>query len=209
MGQRLEVNNMSIKQKIGAGLAIGSMVAGVLAPASAFAATNINVKNNGFGSFNHVWSFKYDKKKVKQKNKTRVNSFVSSYSNTGGNHSSFNTGGTNTINSGSTTTGVAIGVTGNSNVNEDSQGCCCDGGDTTIQISGNSAFSHNGVGVFEGCKDVVKQGNKTSVNTTVITSSKTGHNSSSFNTGGNNSVESGDTTTSVVISVEGGTNTNN
>lgn len=199
---------MNIKQKITTAIATGAMLMTMAAPAS-FAASNITIKGNGFWSKNHVFSFSSSKKVVRQRNNTNVNTTVVSKSNTGGNKSSFNTGGSNSITTGNTTTNTTVNVAAGSNYNS-GEGCCCDGeGETTVTIQGNGALSHNGALVAESCKDIVNQSNKTVVNTTIVSSSNTGGNSSNFNTGGEgNTTDTGNTSTTAGVTVIGSANTN-
>ena len=197
---------MGIKAKIGGALAIGTMLATVLAPGAALASTNVNISGNGWWSKNGAAVVSAKKNVVKQSNKTNVNTFVGTYSNTGNNHSSFNVGGTNSIDTGSTSTVTGISVTGNTNTN--TSNCGCDASNTSVHISDNGAGSWNGALVVNLNKNVVNQSNTTNVNTTVFTTSNTGGNSSSFNVGGGNTTTTGDVSTGVVVSVEGGSNSN-
>ncbi len=198
---------MNIKQKIGGAIATGALFASIVAPA-AFAAP-VTISGNGPLSSNHAVVVKASKSTVKQKNVTVANTAVFNKSNTGGNKTSFNTGpGSNSITSGSTTTTTTVTVTGGENVNT-AESCCCDGqGVTDISIIGNGALSHNGALVVDLCKNSVKQTNITVANTVVASSSNTGNNSASFNTGGDQTITTGGATTSTTVSVSGATNSN-
>lgn len=78
---------------------------------------------------------------------------------------------------------------------------------TNVQVSGNGAFSKNGVVVAKSTSNTVVQTNVTKVKNTVGTTQNTGKNSASFNTGGSSTVNSGKATTSVTIVNSGGGNT--
>lgn len=197
---------MNIKQKITSAAALAAMMASVVAPAS-FAATTVDITNNGAFSKNKVGVKNLSYKSVKQKNTTVVNTGVSAKAKTGGNSSSFNTGGTNTITTGDATNTVLVSVTGGSNENS-GEDCGCPNPTTDVEISGNGAFSHNSVYVVNSSSSSVKQSNTTVVGTYVYTSASTGGNSSSFNTGGDSSIDTGDASNTVVVEVGGSTNTN-
>lgn len=198
---------MNIKQKITSAIAIGTMMAAVVAPAS-FAATTVKIHNNGALSKNGAAVVKVSKSKVKQSNTTVVGTKIKTVQKTGGNSSSFNVGGDNTITTGNNTATTTVAVTGGTNTNT-AENCCCDGeGDTTVNIHDNGALSHNGALVIESCKNVVSQSNTTVVGTSVTTVQNTGGNDSSFNVGGTNGTDSGDNTATTTVAVGGSTNTN-
>lgn len=200
---------MSIKQKIGAALAIGSLAASVLAPVSAFAA-NITIDGNGTGSTNNAAVIKASKSKVKQKNITLVGTGVVAVSNTGGNQTNNNTGGGNSITTGNTTTTTTVNVAGGTNTNTGGN-CCCDGQETTntIDIIGNGSDSNNNALIVDVCKHKVKQKNVTVVETSVLAVSNTGGNTANGNTGpGTNDIDTGNTSTTTNVTVTGSSNTN-
>lgn len=201
---------MNIKTKIAGAAATAALLASVAFPAAAFAATNITIGGNGALSHNGAAVVKVSKSKVKQKNTTVVGTKVTSVQNTGGNKTSFNIGGSNSITTGNNTTTTTVDVSGGTNVNA-AENCCCDGegsGDTTVDISGNGALSHNGALVVDVCKTSVKQSNTTVVLTGVTSVQNTGGNSSSFNTDGDNTIDTGNNTTTTTVTVTGSTNVN-
>jgi hypothetical protein len=201
---------MNIKTKIAGALATGALLASAALPAGVFAATNVTIGGNGAGSSNGVAVIKVVKSKVKQKNTTVVATGVTSIQNTGGNKTSFNVDGTNSITTGNNRTTTTVDVSGGTNVNA-AENCCCDGsgnGDTTVDISGNGALSHNGVLVLDVCKSKVSQSNTTVVVTDVTSVQNTGGNSSSFNVGGDNTIDTGNNTTTTTVTVTGSTNVN-
>ena len=195
---------MNIKKFAVSAVAAGIMLASAV---PAFASTSVTISGNGALSHNGATVVNWSKSSVKQTNTTKVNTFVLSWSNTGGNSSSFNTGGSNTTTTGGAGTTVGIDVTGGSNTNTGGS-CGCQSGNTTVDISGNGAFSNNGVTVVNSSSNSVTQTNNTTVNTAVVSSSNTGDNSSSFNTGGSSSITTGGAGTTVGVMVGGSTNSN-
>lgn len=198
---------MNIKQKVTGAIVTGAMMAAVVAPTS-FAATN-TVSITGGGAFSASKAKVVNKKTsvVAQGNITVANTNVKANSNTGGNKSSFNTGGSNSISTGKATTGVVVVVGGNTNTNTSS--CDCETGSNSVTLSGGGAFSYKSVVVVNSSNSVVLQGNASIVNTNVNANSNTGGNSNSFNTKGGNTTTTNNAETGVEVGVEGSTNTNN
>lgn len=197
---------MNIKQKLTSAAVIGAMMASVVAPAS-FAATTVKIKNNGALSTNTVKVKNVSSKTVGQSNGTMVMTSVWAKSKTGGNSSSFNTGGTNTITTGNATNTVVVGVTGGTNTNNGDE-CGCASPSTDVTIKDNGALSTNSVTVKNENSNSVVQVNETIVGTEIGVSASTGGNSSGFNTGGDSSISSGTATNAVTVAVGGSTNTN-
>lgn len=107
---------MNIKQKITSAIAVGTMMAAVVAPAS-FAATTVRIHNNGALSKNGAAVVKVSKSKVKQSNTTIVGTKIKTIQNTGGNDSNFNVGGTNGTDTGNNTATTTVAVGGSTNTN--------------------------------------------------------------------------------------------
>lgn len=80
-------------------------------------------------------------------------------------------------------------------------------GTTDLTISGNGADSENGIKLMEQTSTVVSQSNQTSISNHVHTSSNTGDNTASGNTGGSVYIETGDATSKTQISNTTGSNT--
>lgn len=200
---------MNIKQKLTSAIVLGSMVAAVVAPAS-FAATNtVAISGTGAFSYNKIKVVNLSSTSVTQVNGTTAITGVNAGSNTGGNKSSFNVGGTNTVTSGTATTSVGVTVGGSTNTNTGSScGCGANNSTNTAGISGTGAFSYNKIVVVNGSTNTVEQGNETVAVTQVNASSDTGGNSSSFNVGSGSSITSGTATTGVSVMVGGSSNTN-
>ena len=201
---------MSIKQKIGAALAIGSLAASVLAPA-AFADASLEISGNGTGSDNKIVVKNTSNCTVKQKSNTNVGLEVNVYSNTGGNKASGNTGGDVTIDTGSVTTDISVDVAGGSN--EATNPCCCvpEGQDASNSalISGNGEDTTNRIRVKNRKTQYVKQKANTDLVAGLGVTSKTGKNKAKNNTGGGTGVTTGNVDTTVGVTVEGGANTIN
>lgn len=107
---------MSIKQKIGAALAIGSLAASMLAPASAFADQTCTISGNGENSTNRCRLVKVKRVRVQQSNTARVRTEVVIVQNTGDNEANNTTnGGDVKIDTGNATSTVTITVSGNTN----------------------------------------------------------------------------------------------
>ncbi|MEK7186166.1 MAG: hypothetical protein AAB675_02280 [Patescibacteria group bacterium] len=106
---------MDFKKKIAGALITGSLVAGVLLPGAAFADQICTITDNGAFSYNKCRIKVIKKLKVEQNNGAVVTNGVIVGASTGGNSASFNTGGTTTITSGTSTVTVTITNTLNSN----------------------------------------------------------------------------------------------
>lgn len=197
---------MNIKQKVTSAIVLGTMVTAIVAP-STFAATN-TVKVTGGGAFSSSKAIVKNNTAnvVVQANANIVNTFVGASANTGDNHSSFNTGGTNSITTGAATNTVGVNVTGGSNTN--TSPCGCDTNTNDVTVKGGGAFSSSKTVVINSSSNSVYQGNLTVVNTGVWTSANTGGNSSSFNTHGSDTITSGPASNTVGVIVGGSTNSN-
>jgi hypothetical protein len=199
------VNKMN-KFNLATSVATAAMVLSAFVP-STFAATNVTVGGNGAFSYNGVTVKSVKKTVTMQSNTTVANTLVGANTSTGGNYSSFNTGGGNSVTSGAATTNVGVGVGGSSNMTTPSL-CGCDllNHDTNVTIAGNGAFLVNGVVVKNVNATVVSQNNTTLANTSFFTNTTTGGNNSSFNTGGGTGVSAGPATTNVGVVVTGSQN---
>ena len=182
------------------------MMASVMVPAS-FAATTVDISDNGALSTNRVRVRNTSTKTVNQTNTTYATTTVNAKAKTGKNTSSFNTGGTSSIITGAASNTVTVGVTGGSNSNSGDE-CGCPSSETDVTISGNGALSTNTVKVWNNNSSTVNQSNTTNATTTVTTTASTGGNNSSFNTGGDSSIDTGPATNHITVTVGGSTNTN-
>lgn len=200
---------LNIKSKIVASLTSAALVLGISAT-SAYADTTISVTDNGRGSVNTVTVDNSCYNKIKQKSNTYATNVVNVYQNTGGNEVKDNSGtGDVTITTGDATSSANITVSGGSNTATPPDCCACEeGGTTDITVSDNLRRSINTVGVDNSKTTKVKQKANTYATNSVGVTQKTGRNKVKDNTGdGNKLVETGDTTSTVNITVTGGTNT--
>lgn len=198
---------MSIKQKLTAAAALGSLAASAFAPVSAFAANNVKVNNNGRGSENTVRIKDKKKTKVSQYNSTIVGTFVGLFSNTGGNKANDNGGsGAVDLDTGNVTNNVTITVDGGSNT-ATLPDCGCDEENNDVTVNGNRRNSTNTVRISSKSKTVVEQGNETVVESAIVTGSNTGDNQANDNNGGGEkSINTGNVSNTVGITVTGSTN---
>jgi hypothetical protein len=79
---------------------------------------------------------------------------------------------------------------------------------TTVRVRHNGALSVNKANIWNWISNSVTQTNTTVATTTVTSKAKTGNNTSSFNTGGINSITTGNARNTVTIGIGGNTNTN-
>ncbi|MGE5042257.1 MAG: hypothetical protein ACM3IJ_05145 [Candidatus Levyibacteriota bacterium] len=201
---------MNIKQKIGAGLATAAMLGAVIAPATFASTTNTTISGNGNFSFNKVKVTNSNGSMTFQKNKQFVGTEVGSSSSTGGNNASGNVGGTTTVRTGPATSTVKVVVTGGANTNTAVDPCGCNTDNTTnTTISKNGNFSVNKVYVTNSSMTITGQSNSAMVMTGVDSSASTGGNNASGNVGGTTTVGTGPATSTVNVTVTGGTNTIN
>lgn len=197
------------KVKLTTAIATAALLAGAVAPA-AFAATNTTVNATGNGAFSYT-NVKVKTVKgttVSQTNGSSVTNVVNSKANTGNNTSNFNTGGGSAIGTGNATSNVTVTVNGSSNTANVTSDCNCEGGNTTVNVSGNGAFSKTKVEVKNANWLTVLQTNITEVLNVVTGKANTGGNDSSFNTGSEGSVVgTSDATSNVNVTVGGSSNT--
>ncbi|MBA3724074.1 MAG: hypothetical protein H0W89_04255 [Candidatus Levybacteria bacterium] len=196
------------KIKLVTAIATSAIVLGAMAPA-AFAATDVVVAENGAFAKTNVKVKNVKATTVAQSNKSHVTNVVKSKTNSGKNTSSFNTGGTSGVGTGPATSLVDVKVGGSSNTANLNSDCGCVGGDTSVAVVGNGAFSHTGVQVSNSSWLTVMQSNVTSVLNAVTSSSNSGGNASSFNTGGSSAIGTGAATSDVNVEVHGSSNTLN
>jgi hypothetical protein len=202
-----EVKNMNIQQKIFSATVTGAMVLSLVAP-SAFASNHIKVKNSGAFSSSYTKSVNINHNSVHQGNFTVAGTFVNAVSNTGGNSTSFNTKGDSSIKTDDATTKVTTTVGGSKNVNTNTNSDN-DNSNTNVNVGNNGAFSSSYVKVVNVNSNSVSQVNGTVSFTGVDAVSNTGGNSTSFNTKGDSSIDTGDASTTVTTTVGGSINTNN
>lgn len=173
-------------------------------------AATVTVKNNGSSSFNKVSAKSFTKQKTSQTNITDFVNLVASTSETGGNKTNKNTGSGQSIETGVTLTEVGLTSVGGANTATDTQGCTCSCLEpASAEISGNGDHSWNYIKLGNVCIDKLTQFNATSIVNSVNTVSNTGDNSSNKNTGGESSIVTGGTSTTVLIDNSAGVNNTN
>ena len=199
---------MNIKKKLMTAAAAGSILASML-PGAAFAATHVTIEGNGAFSHNKTKVVNKNIKSVSQSNSMTVGTTITSKAKTGKNKSSFNVGGSSAITTGTATNTTTVAVVGGGNTNTGDECGCVGNGLNTVNIIGNGAFSHNKVKIVEINENTDSQSNSLTVGTTVNSTSSTGGNSSSFNVGGDSTIDTGEASNTTEVIVEGGGNTNN
>ena len=190
----------NLKVKLTTGLVTAAFVAGVIAPAGAFAATNVTVSGNGVDSTNKVKVKVVKKSKVKQSNTSNVTNAIGVSQNTGGNSANKNTGGDVTVTSGNATATVGVTNTTGGNYMAWDSNCGCMMPDNTIDISGNGADSHNKVKIVNYDSTKISQTNSATIVNSISVSQTTGDNKANKNTGeGTVDVMSGDTHAEITV----------
>ena len=167
------------KRQLFSVLSAGVMLLNVAGPA--LASTTIEISGNGAGSDNWTTVNQSSSTTVTQSNTANVTNNVDADASTGGNDASFNTGGSVVVSTGDAK--VDVDVTNNLNSNSASVDCCASG-DTDVLISGNGAFSDNGVLLYQTTATTLVQGNDAYVTNNIDADAKTGGNDASLNTGG-------------------------
>jgi hypothetical protein len=188
---------MTFKTRFTTAIATGAVLLNALAPVAL--AEDLTVTGNGAFSDNTVKVESNNATVVEQNNNANVTNNISSNANTGGNDASFNTGGDTRIVTGDavTKTDVSTHVNLNKAVVD---GCgACDGGDLGVKISGNGAYSDNYAKVDKENLVSVAQDNDANISNHVDANANTGKNDSSFNTGGDTVIVTGDAATKVDV----------
>lgn len=155
--------------------------------------TDVTVSGNGAFSENDVNVRNNSDVRVHQDNDAHVSNIVNSNATTGHNNAGFNTGGDTSINTGNASTDTTVMTEANRNVANVSGGNGSN--DSSVQISGNGAFSDNKVNLWNGSAVIVDQDNDAHVFNHVNSNAKTGGNDANFNTGGDVSINTGDAKT--------------
>lgn len=192
--------------KFGSAIAGAAMLLAAFAPAT-FAATNVNISGNGKNSDQDVFVNTNKTVVVSQGNVQMVGNNVVNNTNTGGNKANDNLGKKGGVmqTSGSVNNAVNILVTGNANAAVLTNPCGCQGGDTNVNISGNLKGSDSFVLVNNNSLTSVGQSNVSYVSNNVVNNTNTGNNHANDNHGGVTQT-SGDSNSSVNITVTGSTN---
>ena len=196
---------MTIKQKLTTGMAAGTMLASVFS-ASAFAATDVVIADNGNNSLNGVLVVNVNANTVTQSNTAVLTNNVTTTGNTGGNTVNGNNGaGDKSVTSGNVTNDVTVRNTSGNNVATVSN-CGCDE-DVDIRVRDNGNKSINLGGVVNWNQSSTTQTNTAILSNTVNTKGKTGKNKANNNNGqGDKSVTTKDVTNTVTVTNKSGSN---
>lgn len=145
--------------------------------------TSLNISGNGAVSDNSISVDKNSMTNLNQQNNANVTNDVSSKANSGKNTADFNTGGDVTIGTGPAITSVDVRTNANRNVASiGSNGGR--GGDLDVNVTGNGAFSDNGVDVDLDKNVNLNQNNNASIYNDVDVKANSGDNGAFANTGG-------------------------
>ena len=188
---------MKYTKRITTALATGAILVNALAP-MAFAET-LTVSGNGAFSNSAVNVSQNTASVVNQSNNANISNNVTSKASTGGNSSDFNTGGDTFIKTGNATTNTTLNTQANLNQASLTNCATCNGGATNVTVSGNGAYSDNGVGVNNTNSVFLNQANDANINNNVDAKASTGKNDTSYNTGGGSIVLTGNATTNTAI----------
>ena len=196
---------MTNLQKKLAASAITVAILGTAFAPSTFAATTIEIKDNGADSTNKVKVTNKKKVAITQKNKANVSNITAITQNTGGNKANKNTGGSVTITTGDATASVTnTTTTGNNVANVDL--CECVDGDLNVTVSGNGSDSYNKVKVKSVHSTTYSQKTYTNVTNGTEIDQNTGDNKANKNTNGDVEIVTGTTDVAVENNVTTGDN---
>jgi hypothetical protein len=193
-------------KKVGAGIATTALLALSAAPAAFAADNDVWVAGNGAFSDNNVRLSDRNSSSVTQRNDTRISNDVENRLNTGGNHASFNTGGSVTIYSGDANATTSIANEAGSNVASLSNSCGCNSGGTNVAVSGNGAFSSSNVSASNWNREQFVQNNRTIFRNEVLNNINTGKNYADFNTGTDVVIYSGSANADTMLHNAAGSN---
>ena len=193
---------MNLKRRIVTGIATSAILLNVLTPI-VFAETNVVISGNGAGSDNWANVTQSNTTTVTQNNTANVTNNVDADAKTGDNDANFNTGGTVVVDTGKATVKADIVNTLNSNA---AQVDCCAAGSTDVKISGNGAYSDNGVKLDQTTTTAVRQNNVANVTNNVDADAETGENDANMNTGGDVMIVTGDAKVDTNISTTANVN---
>jgi hypothetical protein len=189
---------MTYTKRILTALATGAVLLQAVAPI-ALADTTLTITGNGADSHSSANLSNSSNTTVVQNNTATVNNNVQTNVSTGGNRASDNTGGNVVVDTGNAKSTVSLTTVANSNTANVSGCAACNGGNATVNISGNGSDSHNHVNLDNSSNTGVYQSNDANVNNTVNTDANTGNNDANRNTGGNVTVYTGNATSNVDV----------
>jgi len=182
--------------------ATGAVLLNAIAPV-AFAQTSLTITGNGSSSNNDVNVSQNNSVNVTQNNTANIDNNVDVNSSTGNNTASGNVGGDVEVTTGNATTNVSVSNVANSN--SASVDACCTS-NATVNISGNGSDSYNDVDLKFDNNVNVDQDNDAHIDNNVDVDSDTGDNKASDNVGGNVTVKTGNTDTTVTLTTAANAN---
>lgn len=160
---------------------------------------DITIKDNSAFTTNGVDASNTNTTALTQTNDANIRNNVDAYASTGHNDAGFNTGGDVTIRTGDADSTVSVSNLANANIARvGSTGTGVVGG-SSITISGNGAFSDNGVSFDRSSVVALTQDNDARIRNNVDADAKTGGNDAGFNTGGDVRIVTGDASTDVAV----------
>lgn len=159
---------------------------------------NVTISGNGANSENKTNVENNNSLFVAQDNNADISNQVDAKASTGKNDASLNTGGDSTIWTGNATTNVSVNNIANANF-ANVGGSSADPKGSDITITGNGANSENKAKLETASAIVLSQDNNADISNEVDANAKTGKNDSSFNTGGQTVVMTGDANTNVDV----------
>jgi hypothetical protein len=168
-------------------LSAGAMLLNVSMPVVA-TGTTIEISGNGAGSDNWTTVTQSSTTSVSQNNNANVTNNVDAKASTGNNDANYNTGGDVVVSTGDAEVKAKVANQLNTNVAEVD---CCELGPTDVKISGNGAYSNNGVLLEQAQETSVAQNNNAYVTNNVDADAKTGGNDANLNTGGDVLISTG------------------
>ncbi len=160
--------------------------------------TSVKIAGNGADSENTANVDVANKTSVVQANDADVRNNISVDSNTGGNKAGKNTGGDVDITTGDSDVTVDVTNAVNQNVAKIG-GNGSNGGSLSVEISGNGADSDNTINLQAGNDVEVFQNNEADIKNNIDVDSNTGDNKANKNTGGDVSIDTGDSDVEVGV----------
>lgn len=176
---RKGVNSNIMNKQIASVIAAGSLFINTALPV--FAQTTVSISGNGAGSDNWATVSDTNTTTVTQTNTAFVTNTIDVEAETGENSANFNTGGDVAVVTGDAVANIDVSNTLNTNA---AQVNCCYTGATDVTVSGNGAFSENGV-LLDKTNDIsLNQVNTAYVDNYVDAEAETGENDALANTNG-------------------------
>jgi len=151
----------------------------------------VELGGNGAFSTNNAALTQNKNNTATQNNSADFTNDIDAHAKTGGNSATDNTGGDNSIFTGSARNAVDVTNTANQNVLTGGSGTGTGVGGTTLKILGNGALSNNNIADTSNNSATATQNNSATFFNDVDASATTGKNDADFNTDGNNSIFTG------------------